>query len=338
MAPLVTVLMPALNEEKAIAHTIELVLAQEGVDVELLVVHGQSTDRTGEIVAAIAERDPRVHLIPNPESIIPAALNLGLARASGDFVARVDAHSEGLTPDYLRRGVGWLEKNPRLASVGGIRRGDATTPVGRAIALSQSSPAAIGDSLYHFGTEAQLTDHATFGVTRASAAREIGGWDESLLVNEDVDFDHRLIEAGYLIGFDPAMRVDWKVQESLGKLFRQYRRYGRGKAQMIRKNGQKAVRLRHLVPPTFVVGSGLILLGGLAKPVLWLFLAPYFLLVGGASAMQWRKRGQDKVSAPALPASFLAIHVGWGLGMLEGLLLGRQPIPASGDARLKPLQ
>ena len=335
MKPGVSVLMPALNEEKTIAGTIERVLQQQDVEVELLVVHGQSVDRTGEILDGIAARDPRVRVIPNPRNLIPIALNLGLDAARHEFVARIDAHSE-VSPDYLSRGVAWLRRDDRLASVGGRRKGVAFTPVGRAIALTLSSPAAIGDSINHFATEPQLTDHASWGVTRAAAARAIGGWDESLLVNEDVDFDHRLIQAGHLIGFDPAMVIGWHVQETLPRLFRQYRRYGRGKGQMIRKNGAGAIRLRHLVPPGFVAAGGLLLVAGLARPAVWLLLAPYGALVALASVKAWRTRDRSaETSAAVLPASFAAVHTGWGLGMLEALAFNRQPYLASGNSQLK---
>ena len=335
MKPAVSVLMPALNEEKAIARTIEKVLNQQGVDVELLVIHGQSVDSTGEILDRIAAEDPRVRVIPNPRNLIPVALNLGLAEATADFVARIDAHSE-VSEDYLRRGIDWLQKDHRLASVGGARHGVAFTPAGRAIALTLSSPAAIGDSINHFATEPQLTDHASFGVTRTSAARAIGGWDEALLVNEDVDFDHRLIQAGHLIGFDPAMIIGWHVQETLPQLFRQFRRYGRGKGQMIRKNGAGAIRLRHLVPPAFVVGGGLLLAAGVVRPAALLLLAPYAALVGVASVKAWRNRDRSaETSAGTLPAAFVTVHTGWGLGMLEALAFDRQPYLASGNSRLK---
>lgn len=335
MSPLVTVLMPALNEEKVIAATIASVLAQRDVEVEILVLHGGSVDRTGEIVAGIAAADPRVRVIPNPRNLIPIALNLGLAAARGEYVARIDAHSNA-QPDYVARGVEWLVRNPKIASVGGLRKSTAFTRVGRSIALALSSPAAIGDSINHYAKEPQLTDHASMAVTRTSAAREVGGWDESLLVNEDVDFDHRLIRAGYQIGFDPAMMIDWHVRETLPALFKQYRRYGRGKGRMIRKNGAAAIRARHLVPPAFVAGTGLVLIGSLFRPTLALLLLPYAGLVTVASVQAWRGRDPDQdVSAGALPVAIVAVHSGWGLGMLEGLLLGRQPYLASGDSRVR---
>lgn len=332
MKPLVSVLMPALNEEGSIAGAIASVLAQTDVQVEVLVIHGPSVDATGRIVEELAAADERVRLIPNPRTLIPVALNLGLQAARGEYIARVDAHSNA-DPSYLSRGVAWMARNPKLASVGGLRKGVASTPTGRAIALALSSKAAIGNSINHYATEPQLTDHASMAVTRTAAARQVGGWDESLPVNEDVDFDHRLIQAGYQIGFDPAMKVDWHVRETVPQLFRQYRRYGRGKAAMLRKNGAEAIRLRHLVPPAFVVGTGVLLLGGLFRRGLWALLVPYLGLLAAASAQAWRNRDPKVDADPAaLPPAFAAVHTGWGLGMLEGLLLGKEPHLASGNS------
>ncbi len=59
----------------------------------MIVVDGVSDDATADIVAEVAERDPRVELVVNPDRVIPMALNLGLARARGRWLVRVDAHS-----------------------------------------------------------------------------------------------------------------------------------------------------------------------------------------------------------------------------------------------------
>jgi hypothetical protein len=61
--PPVSVLVPARNEEQAIGRLMGDVLASEGVDLELVVLDDSSDDRTAEIVAAVADRDPRVRLV-----------------------------------------------------------------------------------------------------------------------------------------------------------------------------------------------------------------------------------------------------------------------------------
>jgi cellulose synthase/poly-beta-1,6-N-acetylglucosamine synthase-like glycosyltransferase len=330
-----SVLVPVLNEEKMIRTTLKSILNQDGAELEVLVIDGQSADETAAVVADISARDARVKLLESDQQSIPAGLNVGLRHCTGDFVARVDGHSR-LNADYFQHALSWLHREPTLAGVGGHRVGVATTPVGRAIALVQSSKFAIGNSIYHYAQRPQLTDHATFGVYRARAVREVAGWDESLLANEDVDFDHRLIQAGYSLGYQPAMVVHWKVRERIADLFRQYRRYGRGKAAMIRKNGRAAIRLRHLVPPTAVLGGTLLLLGAAIEPWLLLGLLPYLAMVTAVSVLTWRKRpAGEKTSWIAIPAAFVVTHAGWGLGFLEGMLLRRRPACASGSQAVR---
>ncbi|MDO5698385.1 MAG: glycosyltransferase family 2 protein [Dermatophilus congolensis] len=328
---LISVIMPVLNEEKSVEGAVRSALAQEAVDVEVLVVDGHSSDGTREIVSRLAAEDPRVRLLDNPDVVIPKGLNVGMQNARGEFIARVDGHAS-ISGDYMRRALDRFAADPQLAAVGGLRTGVSNNPTGRAIGMVLSSPYAIGDSINHFGTEYQLTDHASFGVYRADVAREVGGWDPNLLVNEDVDFDHRILAAGYTIGFDPDMRIWWHVRDNVPDLFRQFRRYGRGKALMVRKNGPSALRPRHLVAPIAVLGTAGLAAIATRKPVLAaLAYTPYLAVVGMASAKAWGAREtSDEVNPAALPAAFAGVHYGWGLGFLEGYLLGKQPRRASG--------
>jgi succinoglycan biosynthesis protein ExoA len=329
----VSVLMPVLNEESSVAAAVTSVLSQEACEPEVLVVDGRSADRTRDTVGELIAAGARVRLLDNPAVIIPSALNVALAASDTEYVARVDGHAE-ISRDYLARAIGHLTADPGLAAVGGRRHGVARTRVGRAVAAVMSSRFGVGNSINHYATEFQLTDHASFGVYRRDAAVLVGGWDESLPVNEDVDFDHRLALAGYRIAYDPEMTIHWHVRETVGSVFRQYRRYGRGKAAMVRKNGRDAVRLRHLAPPTLVGLSALALLVAPVWPASLGFLALYLagVIVIGAVTW-WGSADRRDTSLLAMPAAFAATHFGWGLGFLEGLLLGRTPAVASGSTR-----
>lgn len=335
-----SVFMPVLNEEGSVARAIESVLAQAADDpkleIEVLVADGCSADNTALVVAELSKADSRVRLLWNPSVTISAGLNACLAQSSGEYIARVDGHSE-IDPLYFKRALQWLFKEPALGGVGGHRIGVAYTPIGRAIGMVLSSPFGIGNSINHYSQQRQLTDHASFGVYRAAAVSQVRGWDEKLLVNEDVDFDHRIIAAGYQIGYEPAMVFRWHVRENLPELFKQFRRYGRGKAAMVRKNGRSAVRLRHLAPPIAVVSGVLLLSGSIIQPWLLVGTLPYLCLVSVASVLAYRRRAsKEKISWLALPAAFVTTHTAWGLGFLEGIVFKVPPANASGrsDVRL----
>lgn len=96
-APAVSVLMPVFNGERHIREAIESILSQSCSDLELLVVDDNSTDSTGAIVRECRERDARVRALRNEEGKgIVGALNTGLARARGEYIARMDADDVSL--------------------------------------------------------------------------------------------------------------------------------------------------------------------------------------------------------------------------------------------------
>jgi cellulose synthase/poly-beta-1,6-N-acetylglucosamine synthase-like glycosyltransferase len=84
--PKVSVLVPARNEERAIGRLVADVLVSEGVDLELVVLDDSSDDRTAEIVAEAAARDPRVRLVPGGPAagrLVRQAARLLAARPGG---------------------------------------------------------------------------------------------------------------------------------------------------------------------------------------------------------------------------------------------------------------
>jgi glycosyltransferase involved in cell wall biosynthesis len=98
--PLLTIVIPALNEEGSIGDTIERCLAARDHicqlghvrDIEIIVINDGSTDRTAEIAGSIAEREPSVSLINfSTNRGYGAALKEGFRNANGELVAFLDA-------------------------------------------------------------------------------------------------------------------------------------------------------------------------------------------------------------------------------------------------------
>jgi glycosyltransferase involved in cell wall biosynthesis len=314
IADLVTVVIPARDEETFIGACLESVLAQDTGNLQVIVVDGASMDRTPDVVRSIAARDPRVELIENPASVISRSLNLGLRRARGRWLVRVDAHCT-IPQDYVTRVVRHLQTG-QWGGVGGRKDGTGGSAAGRAIAAAMASRFGQGDSVYHYGTSAAVVDHIPFGAYPTALVRELGGWDERLPVNQDYEFDYRVRRSGYRLLFDPEVRIDWVNRQSVGDLFRQYRRYGNDKARTLRIHPASA-SLRHLVAPALVASlAAAATLAWKRRGLAAAIVAPYATALAVTSAITARR--VDAEARRHVPGAFVAMHVGWGLGFWQG--------------------
>jgi dolichol-phosphate mannosyltransferase len=87
-----TVLTPAFNEQDVIERSCAAILAALPEDGELLVVDDGSIDTTPKLLAAVADADPRVHVVTHATNQgLGAALSTGFAHASGDVIVTMDA-------------------------------------------------------------------------------------------------------------------------------------------------------------------------------------------------------------------------------------------------------
>lgn len=312
---LVTVVVPARNEEQYIGDCLDSLRRQHYGNLEIIVVDGGSDDRTAEIVGTYAGRDTRIRLVHNERRIVPVSLNMALAAARGRWLVRVDAHAT-VPPDYVRLAVRHLQSGD-WGGVGGRKDGVGQTAAGRAVAAAMASPAGVGGSRYHYGRKPSTVDHIPFGAYPTELARKLGGWDERLAVNQDYEFDYRVRLSGLSLLFDPALAISWHCREDAAGVYRQYRRYGRGKVKVLRLHPTSASP-RHLMVPALVSWLGFAVLLGLRRP-LWgaAAAAPYVAAVGVASAVtSWRL---DSAARRHVPAAFFAMHLGWGIGFWQGL-------------------
>jgi cellulose synthase/poly-beta-1,6-N-acetylglucosamine synthase-like glycosyltransferase/spore germination protein YaaH/peptidoglycan/xylan/chitin deacetylase (PgdA/CDA1 family) len=115
--PGVTVLIPAYNEQAAIVDTVRAALSCDYPKLEVLIVNDGSTDRTPELVRANFSDDPRVRLINQPNRGKPAALNHGLAEATGEIIVSIDGDTI-VDPEAIPRLVRHFA-DPKVGAVAG---------------------------------------------------------------------------------------------------------------------------------------------------------------------------------------------------------------------------
>ena len=109
--PFVSVIVPMRNERRYIERCLRSLAAQEYPrdGYEVIVVDGNSNDGSREIVEAFRSELPSMRVVENRGRHTSRGLNIGLAFARGDVIARVDAHAAVAT-DYLRQSIAALQR------------------------------------------------------------------------------------------------------------------------------------------------------------------------------------------------------------------------------------
>ncbi len=131
ITPTVSVIVPCYNYGHVLADCLASVLAQEGVDVSVLIVDDCSTDSSAEVGRRLAESDGRIEFRPHRENAgLIATANEGLEWARGDFVVLLSA-DDLLVPGALQRAATVMERHPNVGLV-----------YGRAIRASEGRPIA----------------------------------------------------------------------------------------------------------------------------------------------------------------------------------------------------
>jgi len=221
--------------------------------------------------------------------------------------------------DIQPRGEGWMAK---------------------AIALAAAHPLGVGDAKYRFTETEGEVDTVPFGAFRKNLIEQTGGFDETLLANEDYEFNVRVRKNGGKVWLNPNIRSTYFARRNLAELAKQYWRYGYWKLRMLRRYPDTA-RWRQVLPPVFVLS--LLVLGissfwsNLAGWILGLQVVLYalpLLSIGITTAV----RSRNGWMMLGVPLAIATMHISWGGAFLWSMasLLAKGMQKFGGDAPPKP--
>lgn len=224
--PLVTVIIPALNEEKTINWTVRSLQEQSYRHLQIIVVDDGSTDRTAEICRRLS-RNHRIEYFRFSERAGKSAvLNFGLRFARGEFVVFVDSDTT-----FDRDAIYHLIKAFADPAVGGVS--------GNLRVRNHASNllTSLQQIEYIFTISIGRRVRATFGILPIISGA-FGAFRRGLVTTEtngghepgpgnDSDLAIRVRKLGYKIVFEPKAFCLTNVPETLPKLIKQRSRWDR---------------------------------------------------------------------------------------------------------------
>jgi glycosyltransferase involved in cell wall biosynthesis len=314
-----SVLVPVLNEGSTIRKAVSAMCAQEFEgSFELLFADGRSDDDTRSQLEQLARADARIRVLDNPRRGTASGLNVCLAAARGDFIARMDAHTV-YPPRYLQAGIDRL----RHGDVAWVAGPQVPEPRGR---VSTAVAAALGTRLGRGasrrwsrggqpGAEYELDTGVFCGVWRREELLALGGWDEGWPRNQDSELAARFLESARRIVCLPEMAALYVPRDSIAALWRQYRQYGVYRAKTALRH-PASLRRSAVLPPLLVSDAALSLLapGPLRTPARAGLLAYGVALLAATREAAREGDGAD----PLVPLALATMHAAHGVGFIEG--------------------
>jgi glycosyltransferase involved in cell wall biosynthesis len=319
--PVVTIIIPCLNEEKFIGQCLESIASQDYPKdrLEVLVVDGNSKDRTKEILVQLSNKFPYLKILDNPDKFTPISMNIGIKAAKGEIIVRMDAHAK-YKEDYIARCIAGLDKYG-AANIGGrlITLPARDTLMAKAICLSISNIAGSAGAVYKtaFVKGVRKVDTVFCGCYKKDIFEKIGYFNERLRRTQDLEFNIRLAKSGGKIIYDPSIIARYYPKPTLKEFFF----YNLGCGEWVFYSWKIAghpLKVRQYVPFCFVLGMFSIFI---LKWQVGLFLFSIYISLLLLFSFNIAIREKDWRLVLPLISAFVSRHIGYGLGSFLGLLM-----------------
>lgn len=169
--PLVSIITPCYNAEKTIRDTIESVLKQDYENFEYIIVDGQSTDRTLDIINEYS--DSRIRYISEKDNGVYDAMNKGIKMAKGVLVGIINADD-------------WYEQDALTEVVSKYNEGQMEIHYGM-LAIYKNNVLEKKQLIYDSMLYMSMISHPTCFVAK-KVYDELGGYDTNYAMTADYEF------------------------------------------------------------------------------------------------------------------------------------------------------
>lgn len=319
--PLVSVILPVKNEEQYIGKCLDHILDSTYPleRLEVIVVDGESDDRTREIVEG-KRSECRILLLENPRGSRASGLNLAIGSAKGEIIIRVDARTM-CPPRYIEGCVETLVLTG-ADNVGGVQRPIANSVTQDAIGLAISHPFGAANAQFRLGRKSGFVDTVYLGCFWRDVFAKVGYFDENpSVISEDSDLNKRIRDAGGTVYLNSDLEAFYYPRETLRDFWRLYFHYGGARAGNVLKH-RRLTSWRQAAPVFVLI---LVILGMLclvSRMFFWVIVAlvSVYVSVDTAVSLHLATKRRKAGLFGRLFIAFPCVHIAYGLGFWKRLL------------------
>jgi cellulose synthase/poly-beta-1,6-N-acetylglucosamine synthase-like glycosyltransferase/peptidoglycan/xylan/chitin deacetylase (PgdA/CDA1 family) len=252
--PLLTVIIPAYNEEKVLSKSVRSVLKSYYRNFEIIIVNDGSSDTTKQVAQKLA-RNPKVIVINQENSGKSVAVNTGIRASKGEIIISMDADTI-FPPKVLGKFVRHFA-DPSVGAVAGmIKVGNINNIVSRWQALEYITSINVERSAQAY-INAILIAPGACSAWRKNAVIEAGGYSGSTLA-EDCDLTLSVRKAGYRVIQDNEAEAYTEAPLTLKSLAKQRFRWVFGNIQTFWKHRDMIFRRQYRWLGLFVIPRTLV--------------------------------------------------------------------------------
>jgi len=240
-APLVSIIVPAYNEEVNAVGSVQSLLNGDYPNFEIIFVNDGSTDRTYERVSQVFAGNDKVKVYTKPNGGKASALNYGISRSNADFVICIDADTKLksdavslLMEHFGNDRNGARKEGPVGAVAGNVKVGNQVNLLTRWQAIEYVSSQNFDRKAFSYLNGITVVPGA-IGAFRKKAIEDAGGFTIDTLA-EDCDLTVRILRCGYVIDNDNRAIAMTEAPETLKQFFKQRFRWSYGVMQTFWKN------------------------------------------------------------------------------------------------------
>ncbi|MDL2277813.1 glycosyltransferase [Parabacteroides sp. OttesenSCG-928-G07] len=309
--PRYSIIIPVYNRPAEVHELLDSLTKQTYTDFEVLIIEDGSSIRCDEVVKEF-ETALAIRYFYKPNSGRSLTRNYGMERTEGDYQVFFDSDCI-LPPDYFQKVTDYIAST-KADCFGGPDRAHASfTPMQKAISYSMTSFLTTGGIRgSKKGLEKFVPRTFNMGFSR-EVYQQAGGFKD--MFGEDIDLSTRIRDAGFSVALFPDAYVYHKRRVNFKSFFRQVYVFGMARVELYQLHPQ-SLKLVHLLPTCFVLGTIFLLLSAFICPWALLPLGLYILALFSESL--WVNKSLI-IALLSVVAGFVQL-TGYGFGFITAFI------------------